>query len=96
MNAVVLNARITTDHRLDLRLPDFLPAGTAVKVTVEPLAPLLQGPLADDQTVTELGRELLAIRQRAIARGLPLQSADAILDEVRQGRAEAGDDQDLR
>lgn len=45
--------------------------------------------------LTEVGRTLRAIRQRAIAKGMPLQSVDAILAEVREGRAEAGDDQDL-
>lgn len=44
---------------------------------------------------TEIGRTLRAIRQRAIDRGMPLQSVDDILAEVREGRAEAGDDQDL-
>lgn len=43
----------------------------------------------------EVGQRLRAIRQRAIAQGLPLQSVDEILAEVREGRAEAGDDQDL-
>lgn len=41
---------------------------------------------------SELGRQLLAIRQRAIAQGMKLDSVDDILEEVRQGRAEAGDD----
>jgi hypothetical protein len=43
-----------------------------------------------------LGRDLLAIRQRALEHGLALASVDTILEEVRQGRAEAGDDHDLR
>ena len=38
---------------------------------------------------------LRAIRQRAIAQGMPLQSVDAIRAEVREGRAEAGDNEDL-
>lgn len=45
--------------------------------------------------VTEVGRTLRAIRERAIGKGMPLQSVDAILAEVHEGRAEAGDDQDL-
>jgi hypothetical protein len=45
---------------------------------------------------SEVGQRLRAIRQRAIARGMPLQSVDEILAEVREGRAEAGDDQDIR
>ncbi|MTW21303.1 hypothetical protein [Allochromatium palmeri] len=51
---------------------------------------------ADESDLSELGLKLLAIRQRAIAGGMPLTPVDAILDEVRQGRTEAGDDQDLR
>lgn len=46
--------------------------------------------------VSELGLRLMAIRQGAIAGGLKLNSVDDILDEVREGRAEGGDDQDLR
>jgi len=46
--------------------------------------------------VSELGLKLSAIRQRAIAGGMRLDSVDDILNEVREGRSEAGDDQDLR
>ena len=75
------------------------PAATAPEeaTTATPVAPVTGDAVVDHyQPRTELGRDLLAIRRRAIARGLQLQSVDAILDEVRQGRAEAGDDQDLR
>ena len=46
--------------------------------------------------VSELGHKLSAIRQRAIAGGMKLDSVEDILDEVHQGRAEAGDDQGHR
>ena len=36
---------------------------------------------------SELGQTLLAIRQRAIAKGIKLQTADEILDEIRHDRA---------
>ncbi|WP_295452784.1 hypothetical protein [uncultured Thiodictyon sp.] len=63
----------------------------------KPVAPLAGDAVVDhDQPRSELGRALAAIRRRASAQGQPLQSADAILCEVQQGRAEAGDDQDLR
>lgn len=52
-------------------------------------------PAGPRQKTSELGRKLLAIRQRAIAQGMKLDSVDDILEEVRQGRAEAGDDQNL-
>jgi|GEM_PF-4834604 len=44
---------------------------------------------------SEVGHKLRAIRQRAIAQGMRLQSVDEILAEVREGRAEADDDEDL-
>jgi predicted XRE-type DNA-binding protein len=44
--------------------------------------------------LTEAGRMLRVRRQRAIDQGMPLQSVDAILAEVREGRVEVGDDQD--
>ncbi len=46
--------------------------------------------------VSTLGQRLAAIRQLAIERGMVLKSADEILAEVHEGRAEAADDQDLR
>ncbi|MFB1490566.1 MULTISPECIES: hypothetical protein [unclassified Thiocapsa] len=74
-----------------------LPAATEPEATATPVAPLTGVDAVDHgQPRTELGLELLAIRRRAIARGLLLQSADSILEEVRQGRTEVGDDQDLR
>ncbi len=51
--------------------------------------------VAQGLPLTDVGRTLRAIRQRAIAKGMPLQSVEAILAEVREGRAEAGDDQDV-
>jgi hypothetical protein len=86
MNAIVFETRTAEDHLL--HLPDDIPPGLRVRVTIEPLPEAETGP-------TPLGAELRAIRQRALAKGMRLQSVEAILDEVRQGRAEAGDDQDL-
>jgi hypothetical protein len=46
---------------------------------------------------TELGRRLLALRNKAIASGMRLLSADEILEEVRRRRGESeGDEADLR
>lgn len=86
MNAIVFEARTGEDHLL--HLPADLPAGMRVRVTIEPLP-------ESEPLPTSLGQQLRAIRQRALHKGMPLQSVDAILDEVHQGRAEAGDDQDL-
>lgn len=92
MDELTFEAYVNADHVL--RLPGNLPVGSRVRIQVEPLSGEPDG--ASAAPMTELGPTLLAIRQRAIARGMPLQSADAILAEVREGRAEAGDDQDLR
>jgi hypothetical protein len=86
MNAIVFEARTGEDHLL--HLPDDLPAGLRVRVTIEPLP-------EPESEPTPLGQELRAIRQRALDKGLQLQSVEAILDEVHQGRAEADDGQDL-
>ncbi len=92
MNELIFEAYVNADHVL--RLPANLPVGSRVRIQVERLSGETDG--ASAVPMTELGHNLLAIRQRAIARGMPLQSADAILVEVREGRAEAGDDQNLR
>ena len=64
---------------------------------VEPATtPAAEQPTEPLQKTSELGRKLLAIRQHAIAQGMKLESVDAILEEVRQGRAEASDNEDLR
>lgn len=67
---------------------------TLLERVPEPLGaiPDREQPAASGDKTSELGRKLLAIRQRAIARGMKLDSVDAILEEVRQGRAEANDD----
>lgn len=86
MNAIIFETRTGKDHLL--RLPEALPAGLRVRVTVEPL------PEANPEP-SSLGQNLRAIRERALSKGLQLQSVAAILDEMHQGRAEAGDDQNL-
>jgi hypothetical protein len=85
-DTMVFQARIGEDHLL--RLPEELPAGLRVRVTIEPLpeAPLEPGP-----GTIPLGAQLRAIRQRALAQGIPLQSVGAILEEMYQGRAEASE-----
>ena len=79
-------------------LPETLSAAAARKTSSPGLEPdtLPADITAEESDLSELGRKLLAIRQHAIARGMPLIPVDAILDEVRLGRAEADDDQNLR
>jgi hypothetical protein len=82
-------------------LPGVARARVVVTLLPEPLVPL-PPPAADTsdqvgslppdgapEAPSALGRDLLAIRLRAIARGMPLESADAILVEVREDRAQA-------
>ncbi len=71
-----------------------------VVARARPLAPINDAREGNGRTAqavpwTELGRTLRAIRQRAINQGMPLQTVDDILAEVREDRAEVGDDQDL-
>lgn len=87
MNAVIFETVVTAEHQLHYTLPASLPVGCKLRVTVETLAD------SDMETAakpSELGRKLLAIRESAIAKGMTLQPLEEILEEVRQGRAEAG------
>ena len=91
MNAVAFETVVTAVHQL--HLPAELPVGCRLRVTVEPIdtvgednggqALLLQ---------SELGKTLWGIRQRAIAKGVKLQTVDEILDEIHQDRGETVND----
>jgi hypothetical protein len=94
MQTLILEAVVEPSHLL--QLPKEFPVGCRLRVTVEGIDDL--EPEADDlaqRIQTELGRKLLAIREKSIANGLKLQSLETIIDEVRQGRREASDAQDL-
>lgn len=68
VTAISIETEVTSDHHLDLKLPADFPEGT-VRVTVEPVLP----PESDIfQSQTELGKCLLEIRRRAIAKGMEL------------------------
>ncbi|MGZ8245395.1 hypothetical protein [Methylomagnum sp.] len=84
MHALSLNANVADDHVLKLTLPPEFPTGL-VKITVEPLTVPASEPY---QPQTELGKRLMEIRQRAIAKGMPLMSQDEVLAEVRRRRGE--------
>jgi len=91
MNAVTFEAVVTAEHQL--HLPAELPVGCRLRVTVEPIEPV--GEDDGEQAFllqNKLGQTLLAIRQRAIAKGMKLQTVDEILDEIRQDRGETGND----
>ena len=91
MNAVTFETVVTVEH--PLHVPEELPVGCRLRVTVEPIGNSDQdnrGQTFSPQS--ELGQTLLAIRQRAIAKGMRLQTVDEILDEIHHDRAETGDD----
>lgn len=90
-NAVTFETVVSADHQV--RLPAKLPVGCRLRVTVEPIDPVDehdegQALLAQ----SELGKALRGIRQRAIAKGMKLQTPDEILDEIRQDRGETPHD----
>lgn len=87
MSQLSFETRIEPEHLV--RVPEELPIGTRVRVMIEPLAERAIN--TDAHPVSALGQRLAAIRQRAIERGMVLKSADEILAEVHEGRAEAAD-----
>jgi hypothetical protein len=89
MNAITFETTVTAERQLHCKLPVSLPIGSRVRVTVEAVA---NNGSEDFSPQSELGRTLWAIRQRAIAKGMALQTVDEILEEIRRDRAEAGDD----
>ena len=92
MTAIFIEKTLTTNHHLDIELPADFPEGP-VRVTVETLA---STQLKDDESLTGLGRKLLAIRRKAISKGLQLKSTDEILAEIRTDRGEQDNDTSVR
>ncbi|WP_462330579.1 hypothetical protein [Thiohalocapsa halophila] len=88
MTTVSIEAQVTADHRLKLTLPDDFPTGPA-KVTVEPIT--RQTPRVETD-LSPLGQRLRAIRDAALAEGMPVMTQDEVLAEVRQRRGEPADD----
>ena len=82
MTVMTFETVVAADHQL--HLPANLPVGCRLRVTVEPLDPVSGN--------SELGKTLREIRQRAIAKGMKLQTPDDILDEIRQDRGETSHD----
>jgi hypothetical protein len=88
MTSISVEARVTSDHRLQLTLPDDFPAGP-VRVTVQPVAHRAASP---GDSESPLGQRLRALRNAAIAEGMPVMTQDEVLAEVRRRRGEPLDD----
>ena len=76
MTRLVFETEVTVDHRLRITLPDELPAGCKVKVTVEPA--IEDDILQHYQPRTELGWKMLAARRAYLEGGGKLMDWDEI------------------
>ncbi|MBK1643068.1 hypothetical protein CKO25_00035 [Thiocapsa imhoffii] len=88
MQSLTFETKVPTDHQV--QLPDDLPVGVLVRITVERLT---DDPMAEDyQPRTEIGRLALAARKAYLASGGELRSADEISEEVRRRRGGLSDE----
>ena len=88
MNKLVFETEIAADHKLHIRLPDELPPGCKVKVTVEDT---VKDEILDQyEPRTDIGRKLIAARRAYLQRGGELMDWDQINEEVRHRRGELG------
>jgi len=84
MNTLTLNVTVNADHLL--HLPDEIPVGLPLRITIEPLA---EAGLADhNQPSTEIRRLALAARKAYLESGGKLLSVEEISTEV--GRRRGG------
>lgn len=88
MTTVSVEAQVSGDRQLQLTLPDDFPAGP-VRVTVQPVTHPESSPAAVESA---LGQRLRAIRDAALAEGMPVLTQDEVLAEVRRRRGEPIDD----
>ncbi len=88
MQRLTFETNVPTDHLV--HLPDNLPVGVLVRITVERLT---DDPIAEDyQPRTEIGRLALAARKAYLEGGGDLRSADEISAEVRSRRGGLSDE----
>lgn len=94
MNAVVFETVVTAEHQLHWTLPESLPVGSKLRVTVEPIDSGQLHPVsADTAPRTSLWVQLEALREQAAREGVlpePL-SWDEILAEMERRRGERND-----
>jgi hypothetical protein len=88
MHSLTFETNVPTDHLL--HLPDDLPAGVLVRITVERLADKKM--TEDYQPRTEIGRLALAARKAHLAGGGKLLSTEEISAEVRRRRGGLADE----
>lgn len=91
MNAVIIEAVVTPDHQLRCNLPNSLPIGCKLRVTVEPIEREEPRPASlDAPPRTSLWARLAKLREQAAREGaLPVPlSCDGILAEMEQRRGE--------
>jgi hypothetical protein len=92
MSAIVFEARVTADHELHFTLPDQVPPGSLVKVTVETVEPVQDAILSHYEPRTEVGRRLLEARRAYIESGGKLMNWDEVDEEVRRRRGGVTDE----
>ncbi len=90
MNTMTFEAVVTTDHQLHFELPDSLPAGSTLKVTVEPV--VHDSLLEHYQPRTEIGRKLLALRQTYLKSGGKLLTWEELDEEMHRRRGGVADE----
>lgn len=82
MSATVIETVVSADHLF--LLPEELPVGCPVKITVEPL--VHDAVAGHHEPRTEIGRLALVARRVHLERGGKLLSRDEINEEVRRRR----------
>ncbi|WP_058557899.1 hypothetical protein [Thiohalocapsa sp. ML1] len=87
MTTISVDAQVSGDHRLQLTLPDDFPAGP-VRVTIQPVT---HPAASSGNGESPLGHRLRAIRDAALAEGMPVMTQDEVLAEVRRRREEPVD-----
>ncbi len=88
MSATVIETVVSSDRLF--HLPEELPVGCAVKITVEPI--VRDGLAEHYQPRTDIGRLALAARRAYIERGGKLLNQDEVNDEVRRRRGGVPDE----
>lgn len=88
MNTLTFNVTVNADHLL--HLPDELPVGLPLKITIEPLTG--DGLANHYPPRTEIGRLALAARKAYIESGGKLLSAEEISAEVSRRRGGVSDE----